>query len=392
MSVKIKNMSGGRPGKKKRWKNHPHAPGPAIDGNAPEVLAASDGAETMREALVLSVRLFGVTAAQVYEAENQCCGRAELVAVLAAVLTGAQKQDERVRPALEVWWRQQRELLSGRLVLTSDQRLLPEVVEQRQYREFFQANGHVSYGATNATGAPPAGRLDAKATTTRQAVLLSLRALGTNCNAVTRADKRRSELDQLIAVLATMLNDSQKGHSLVLAAEDGKRTAVSWLLGVGVDPNSVGDNSVGSVGLGEGVISTPLVATIRGGHYDIFDKLLDTGADCEKEDPHGMRPLMWATAFGRVAYCLRLVAEGADASVNAQDADGHSALHYAADGKWSFGDTEVRAHRAVLIVVLLLEMGADKALVDNAGKTACHYAETRGHTRAMKMLRDLPLD
>ena len=71
------------------------------------------------------------------------------------------------------------------------------------------------------------------ATTTRQAVLLSLRALGTNCNAVTRADKRRSELDQLIAVLATMLNDSQKGHSLVLAAEDGKRMAVSWLLGVG---------------------------------------------------------------------------------------------------------------------------------------------------------------
>ena len=230
------------------------------------------------------------------------------------------------------------------------------------------------------------------ATTTRQAVLLSLRALGTNSNAVARADKRQSELDQLIADLVTMLTDSQKSHSLVLAAEDGKRTAVSWLLGVGVDPNSVGDNSVGSVGLGEGVISTPLVATIRGGHYDILDKLLDTGADCEKEDPHGMRPLMWAAAFGRVAYCLRLVAEGADASVNAQDADGYSALHYAAEGTWSFGDTEVRAHRAVLIVVLLLEMGADKALVDNAGKTACHYAETRGHTRAMKMLRDLPLD
>ena len=46
----------------------------------------------------------------------------------------------------------------------------------------------------------------------------------------------------------------------------------------------------------------------------------------------------------------------------------------------------------ILIVALLLEVGADKALVDNAGKTACHYAETREHTRAMKMLRDLPLD
>ena len=144
-----KNMSGGRPGKKKRWKNHPHAPGPAIDGNAPEVLAASDSEEIMREALVFSVRLFGVTAAQVYEAEHQCCGRAELVAVLAAVLTGAQKQDERVRPALEVWRREQHELWSGRLVLTSDQQLLPEVVEQRQYRAMFHPNGHLSHEATN---------------------------------------------------------------------------------------------------------------------------------------------------------------------------------------------------------------------------------------------------
>ena len=224
------------------------------------------------------------------------------------------------------------------------------------------------------------------ATTTRQAVLLSLRALGTNSNAVARADKRRSELDQLIAVLATMLTDSQKGHSLVLAAEDGKRMAVSWLLGVGVDPNSVGSEA-----LGGGLRQTPLVATIRGGHQDILPKLLETGADCEKE-AHGMRPLMWAAAFGRVVCCARLVLAGAGASVNAQDADGHSALHHAANGTYSFGDTLVRAHHTVLIVALLIEVGADKALVDNAGKTACHCAETREHTRAMKMLRDLPLD
>ena len=71
------------------------------------------------------------------------------------------------------------------------------------------------------------------ATTTRQAVLLSRRALGTNSNAVARADRRQSELDQLITDLVTMLTDSQKSHSLVLTAKDGKRMAVSWLLGVG---------------------------------------------------------------------------------------------------------------------------------------------------------------
>ena len=168
---------------------------------------------------------------------------------------------------------------------------------------------------------------------------------------------------------------------------------MSPLLGAGADPNSVGYEAIvfSPNLLARGCRLTPLVATIRGGNKEILHQLLETGADHKKE-AKGMRPLMWAAAFGRVAYCLRLVAEGADASVNAQDADGYSALHYAAEGTWSFGDTEVRAHRAVVIVVLLLEMGADKALVDNAGKTACHYAETRGHTRAMKMLRDLPLD
>ena len=88
--------------KKNRREDHPNAPGPAIDGNAPEVLAAGDGAETMMKALVLSVRVFGVTAVQVHQAEQQCAGLAEVVAVLEEVLTDAQKQDARVRPSLEV--------------------------------------------------------------------------------------------------------------------------------------------------------------------------------------------------------------------------------------------------------------------------------------------------
>ena len=84
-----------------------------------------------------------------HQAEQQCAGRAQVVAVLAEVLTGAQRQDARVRPALEVWRREQRELLFGRLVWTRDQQLLPEVVEQRQCRAMFHPNGHLSHEATN---------------------------------------------------------------------------------------------------------------------------------------------------------------------------------------------------------------------------------------------------
>ena len=181
-----------------------------------------------------------------------------------------------------------------------------------------------------------------------------------------------------------MLTDSQKSHSLVLAAEDGKRMAVSWLLGVDVDPNSVGSEA-----LGGGLILTPLVATIRGGHYDILDKLLDTGADCEKE-AHGMRPLMWAAAFGRVACVERLLLAGA--SVNAQDAHGNSALQHAAHGQHSSRNTEERDRRAALIVAILLEAGAEKALVNHAGKTARRYAEKRRHTRVIVLLRDRPAE
>ena len=39
----------------------------------------------------------------------------------------------------------------------------------------------------------------------------------------------------------------------------------------------------------------------------------------------------------------------------------------------------------------LLEVGADKALVDYAGKTAHRYAETRRHTRVIALLRDRPI-
>ena len=97
---------------------------------------------------------------------------------------------------------------------------------------------------------------------------------------------------------------------------------------------------------------------------------------------------MWAATFGRVACVEKLLLAGA--SVNAQDARGNSALQHAAQGQHSSQNTEERDRRATLIVAMLLEAGAEKALANYAGKTARRYAEKRRHTRVIALLRDRP--
>ena len=226
-------------------------------------------AETMKEALVLSVRVFGVSAAQVHQAEQQCAGRTEVVAVLEEVLTGAQKQDERVRPALEVWRREQHTMLgplhqhhehAEMQIWRRERPTLPSLPHRHLSHEATNTTGarpagtpgaphrHLSHEALNMSGARPDGAPGATVGTARLAVLLAVRALGTNAERVAQVDQRQSDLDELIAVLLTILLDCQKRHSLVLAAEQGKGAAVSWLLGAGVDPNSVGSEALAGGG------------------------------------------------------------------------------------------------------------------------------------------------
>ena len=89
------------------------------------------------KALVIYVRVFGVTAAQVHQAEQQCAGRAEVVGVLLKVLLVTQKQDARVRPLLEFCRREQE-------VSPREQRALRGSPHQRgplRWRTRRQANG-----------------------------------------------------------------------------------------------------------------------------------------------------------------------------------------------------------------------------------------------------------
>ena len=116
-------------------------------------------AETMQEALVLSLRVFGVTAAQVHQAEQQCAERGEVVTVLEEVLTFPQKQDERVRPALEVWRREQHAILGP--LRQHHEHAAMQIWQRERPALPSSPCRHLSHEATNTTGARPAGALGA---------------------------------------------------------------------------------------------------------------------------------------------------------------------------------------------------------------------------------------
>ena len=75
-------------------------------GMLQEAMNEEARAEIMRDAVLMAVREFGVTAAQARQAEKEHVGRDELGGVLRQVLTDVQEQDTRVRAALEGWRRE----------------------------------------------------------------------------------------------------------------------------------------------------------------------------------------------------------------------------------------------------------------------------------------------
>jgi ankyrin repeat protein len=86
----------------------------------------------------------------------------------------------------------------------------------------------------------------------------------------------------------------------------------------------------------------------------------------------GEGPLFWSAATGTLGVARLLVERGA--VVNAQDAQGHTALHGAADG----GHLEV--------VAFLLSAKADRTLRNRAGETAADLARKRGYEEIVKLL------
>lgn len=100
----------------------------------------------------------------------------------------------------------------------------------------------------------------------------------------------------------------QHGPELLDATLDGNLARVQELLALGVNPNSVKDDSR----------ETPLILAASGGRSDIVAELLNAGANVNVSNRFGMTPLMMAAAQGNAEIVKMLIEAGAN--LDAQDA------------------------------------------------------------------------
>ncbi|UII56151.1 M48 family metallopeptidase [Cytobacillus spongiae] len=95
--------------------------------------------------------------------------------------------------------------------------------------------------------------------------------------------------------------------------------------------------------------------------YELFEQLIDEGADLEEKDFEGSTALQYAVIWGDVETVELLLQNGAD--VNTQDSWGSTPLMNAVYNGYG-----------VEMVNILLENGADKTIADSEGYTAYDYA------------------
>ena len=256
----------------------------------------------------------------------------------------------------------------------------------------------------------------ARAETERQALLLAVQALGVNAERVQEAEKKQAEAErerdvavQLLTTLLGKLEDVWKQDVLVLAADKGSTAVVSTLL----KDDDVDKDGEGSEALEEEVLlgATALVAAAYAGQPRCLELLLSAGADAERADNDGYPPLHAAAQSGCLACVERLLEAGKDKDI--RNADGETALHRAArfghaatvevllaagcsvDPPDMFGLTPLlgaavsnESGTSTSTVKLLLDAGANKALVCNDRKTALWYAEQGGKDAIAALLRD----
>ena len=145
------------------------------------------------------------------------------------------------------------------------------------------------------------------------------------------AERERDVAVQLLVTLLGKLDDAevQKQDVLVLAASKGSTAVVKALLKDNdVDKDGEGSEALEEEGL-EG--ETGLYAAAWKGQTRCIELLLAAGVDAEKAGQYSNSPLICAAGCGHLACVERLLEAGADK--DAQNADGETALHTAADAE-----------------------------------------------------------
>lgn len=145
--------------------------------------------------------------------------------------------------------------------------------------------------------------------------------------------------------------------ALLHYAEIGHLGKVKKLIAAGADVNSKHDINTGI----ETVTDTPLYAAAGAGHIKVAEALIAGGAQVDIEADDRWRPIHHAALNGETQMALMLAARGAD--INHREAlMGQTPLHIASER----GDENtVRA---------LVNLGADRTLVDHLGRRAAEVA------------------
>ena len=119
---------------------------------------------------------------------------------------------------------------------------------------------------------------------------------------------------------------------------------------------------------------TPLLRTSRGGHLEIGKQLLDRGANVNPLDYIGWTPLYLAAGNGQLEFARTLLEHGA--AINTPSRSGQTPLHKASE----YGYVEV--------ALLLLECGADPNVCDYHGRTPSDVASGNGRGKLVELLSE----
>jgi len=134
------------------------------------------------------------------------------------------------------------------------------------------------------------------------------------------------------------------------------------------------------------------------GDLQTVEKLIDAGANLDANDQTGQTALHYAAKAGQIAVAKLLIANGADVNAGEwtplQEAASHSKelvellLAKGAEintGKWTPLHIAVFGHNE--IVELLIAKGANVNARDDFGRTPLFYAQNRGRTKIVELLR-----
>lgn len=122
-------------------------------------------------------------------------------------------------------------------------------------------------------------------------------------------------------------------------------------------------------------------------HKNLFQKLINLGADIYAKDIYNINTLMYAANNGNYDIVKTLLDKGID--VNLKDEDGKNALYYATEYSWNSGyanDLEKQKKSKEKIIALLLSKNIDLNTYNKStGDTLLHIASYYGESKLINL-------